>query len=643
MKQTFFIWAGILVLAALHHPAYGQFELLEHEAGICAYAFAGRPINLQAVRNALQTVESQIDDYIIGSLRIPEYTEHDDAHIYAHRDGWVAAYYLRNDPVAKVADLVQYEGGQIERTKLDIALQVVEETVGVALRNVKHFDFSRPEANRLLIVVELLANYRGIYPLDNRGAREEAFRITLPDEFVAQHRSFGFFATTRGVLLLDGTSLADTGWNPPSHPTYNDIPITLLKKGSTHQFEIKANGNDPKNAWGVPHMAAAVAFVYREPPRIIPSEAKGALVKELTPPTAIAGNTQKPERANMSLSDTIPSSIVSVPTYALIVGTGTYDHYSDLVNPTLDAQAIEKELHEVYRCETKLILDPTRAKFLNALIELTRREYSENDQLLVFISGHGAFNEEWKQGFLAFRDTRAPEIDPLWDSFVAHERVRTLLERLSCRHILVMVDSCFAGTLDPTIAMAPDRSIDNPYPLASPGEFIARKLQYRTRKYITAGGKEFVPDGRPGQHSPFARQFLEALRGFGGEDGILTLEEIRQYLEKAHPEPRFGNLHDDEAGGSFVLVARKNGSDPESGTLNVYMIPSDAAVTLERFDSTDRGFIREDTRHQPRIFIVPIGRYRVQATRSGYADLSQIVEIRPGVQSIRLRLEPIGR
>ena len=65
--------------------------------------------------------------------------------------------------------------------------------------------------------------------------------------------------------------------------------------------------------------------------------------------------------------------------------------------------------------------------------------------------------------------------------------------------------------------------------------FLARKLRFTTRRYITSGGKEYVPDGRPGQHSPFMRRLLEALRSYGGSDGILTLGEIQIGLDYVVP------------------------------------------------------------------------------------------------------------
>ena len=55
-------------------------------------------------------------------------------------------------------------------------------------------------------------------------------------------------------------------------------------------------------------------------------------------------------------------------------------------------------------------------------------------------------------------------------------------------------------------------------------EYINRKLKLKTRKFLTSGGKEYVSDGRPGQHSPFVRKLLEAIRSYGGDDSVLSAE-----------------------------------------------------------------------------------------------------------------------
>ena len=88
------------------------------------------------------------------------------------------------------------------------------------------------------------------------------------------------------------------------------------------------------------------------------------------------------------------------------------------------------------------------------------------------------------------------------------------------------------------------------------GIYIQRKLRFKTRKYLTSGGKEYVPDGRPGRHSPFAAKILEALRNYGGRDKIITLPELMGYLDKINPEPRTGGFGDNEPGSDFVFVVK---------------------------------------------------------------------------------------
>jgi hypothetical protein len=77
-----------------------------------------------------------------------------------------------------------------------------------------------------------------------------------------------------------------------------------------------------------------------------------------------------------------------------------------------------------------------------------------------------------------------------------------------------------------------------------------------TRKYLTSGSKEYVPDGRPGEHSPFARKLLDALRNYGGDDKILTLEEISTYVEKVSPQPRLGEFGINEPGSDFLFMVK---------------------------------------------------------------------------------------
>ena len=55
--------------------------------------------------------------------------------------------------------------------------------------------------------------------------------------------------------------------------------------------------------------------------------------------------------------------------------------------------------------------------------------------------------------------------------------------------------------------------------------------------YLTSGSKEYVSDGIRGQHSPFARKFLEALKTNCGEDRLLTLAELMAFIGETADDP----------------------------------------------------------------------------------------------------------
>jgi hypothetical protein len=123
---------------------------------------------------------------------------------------------------------------------------------------------------------------------------------------------------------------------------------------------------------------------------------------------------------------------------------------------------------------------------------------------------------------------------------------------IPCRHILLVLDVCFSGTFDSKVA---SRGQD-PYEDLAPSTMLLQKMPLRTRRYLTSGGKVYVSDGRPGYHSPFARRFLEALRTYGGNDGVLTFSGILPFVEKVDPAPYWGEFGDNQPGSEFFLLTK---------------------------------------------------------------------------------------
>lgn len=240
--------------------------------------------------------------------------------------------------------------------------------------------------------------------------------------------------------------------------------------------------------------------------------------------------------------------------YALLFGTDEYDEWSNLFNPVKDAETIAEELKSMYGFKTEIVLNATTSEMMAKLREYASRSYQDKDQLFIFFAGHGQFDEIFTEGYLVGKDSKLN--DPGKTSYISHSTLRTIVNNIKCNHIFLTLDACFGGTFDPLVARSGSRGADDIYSDITRAEFIERRLRFKTRKYVTSGGKQYVADGKPGGHSPFARKFLQALRDYGGQDKILTLQEINNYLMNLKMEPHAGEFGDNEPGSDFVFIAR---------------------------------------------------------------------------------------
>ena len=254
--------------------------------------------------------------------------------------------------------------------------------------------------------------------------------------------------------------------------------------------------------------------------------------------------------SNFAVSSGDNKDMLGSNSRALLFATNIYDSYNELVNPVNDAITIGNELKDNYGFSIEIAENFTLNEIVSKLREYAGMSYSPGDKLFIFFAGHGTYDEVFREGYVIARDSKRDDITKT--TYLSHSNLRTIVNNIPCDHVLLMMDVCFGGTFDPLIA-SKSRAAD-PYGEISKEEFISRKSNYKTRLYITSGGKEYVPDGRPGYHSPFARKFLEALRGYGGSDGILTVSEIVPYIEKVSPQPRFGEFGDNEPGSDFLFI-----------------------------------------------------------------------------------------
>lgn len=249
--------------------------------------------------------------------------------------------------------------------------------------------------------------------------------------------------------------------------------------------------------------------------------------------------------------------------YALVVGVGEYDHWASLKNPKNDAVAIHQKLQTVYQVKSTLLLNPD----LNELEAALRALKNLNaESITIFYAGHGYFEDETQRGYLVLKDSKLPEKDLAKSTYFDHNRLVGLLSNYRCKNIMLLVDACFSGTIESqSTTLGEGICLNNSqtgyasdvYQDAPNKVYMKRHLSCPTMKYITSGGKEYVPDGT-GDHSPFAAKLLEALDTKGGydADGILSYSEIRVSLLKVTPQPRFGRFGEDNASTEFLLLSK---------------------------------------------------------------------------------------
>ncbi len=240
--------------------------------------------------------------------------------------------------------------------------------------------------------------------------------------------------------------------------------------------------------------------------------------------------------------------------YALLIAIDQYDHWSPLNNPAKDARAIGKDLREIYGFEVEIITNPDQVTIFDKLQEYRKKTYHNDSQLFIFMSGHGEFIEETKEGFFIPKNGKLDDYFGM--SYIPHSRLEKAVDFIPCKHILLAIDACYSGTFDEAIAMMKGRPTGDLNELARQSRevFIKRTLRVKSRLYLTSGGKERTPDGTI--HSPFTMNILKGLRTYGGDDNILTYTELLSYMEYTDPQPRTGQFGSHEINGGFLFIVR---------------------------------------------------------------------------------------
>ena len=233
--------------------------------------------------------------------------------------------------------------------------------------------------------------------------------------------------------------------------------------------------------------------------------------------------------------------------YALVIGNNDYKYLEKLDAAENDAKVIAKILEDKYNFEVNLLLNANYEETVDKFFEISRKLES-NDNLLIYYAGHGDIDKKQNRGYWLPVDA-SYEKRSKWisNSFIIDE-----IKATEAKHVLLIVDSCFSGSLM--------RSGDNQLPDSILTKTYIKKLQKKkARLIITSGGNEPVVDSDGGGHSLFAAKLITTLRD---NVTVINTEEIFENIRKyvvvnTDQTPERGIMHKTgHDGGDFLFFPK---------------------------------------------------------------------------------------
>ena len=137
---------------------------------------------------------------------------------------------------------------------------------------------------------------------------------------------------------------------------------------------------------------------------------------------------------------------------------------------------------------------------IGAMSEL-RASLSYDTNLMIYYAGHGIVDPVTDLGYWLPVD--ADQGNPA--NWVSNDDITNMLKAIPARHILVVADSCYSGTLTRAAPIDLETWEDR-------RDWLERTAKKRSRTALASGGLEPVADAGSGGHSVFAAALLGALR-----------------------------------------------------------------------------------------------------------------------------------
>lgn len=241
---------------------------------------------------------------------------------------------------------------------------------------------------------------------------------------------------------------------------------------------------------------------------------------------------------------------------ALLIGINDYKdpNIPDLKTAVNDANAMANLLSKRYGFEVKLLLDreATREAIYRTLRKLASSTKA-NDSVLIYFAGHGDLDRLTNDGWWIPVDAKGGDPITYLDNFLVQKYIRSM----KARHVLLISDSCYSGTLFGQARAMPPVIND---------KYYLNLYNEKSRWGMTSGNKTPVSDQGSGGHSIFAYQLLKELKN--SEKPYISTQELYTRIapiisNNSEQTPLCRPIRNTgDQGGEFVFVASTGKTAP---------------------------------------------------------------------------------
>jgi len=237
--------------------------------------------------------------------------------------------------------------------------------------------------------------------------------------------------------------------------------------------------------------------------------------------------------------------------YALIIGIDVYKgQWRPLKNAVSDAKSVSQILNSKYKLDYLKELYNEQATRMNIIKELEWlvQNVKPSDNLLIYYSGHGEFNQALNKGYWVPVDATAASTS----YYISNSDIQTFLGGINSKHTLLISDACFSGDIF--------RGNTLSIPFEESDKYYAKVNNVSSRKALTSGGIEPVLDGGKEGHSIFAYYLLRALDGNEKKyyDASQLFDNIKiPVLNNSDQSPQFNAIKNaGDEGGQFIFLKK---------------------------------------------------------------------------------------